>query len=243
MINKNVIKSDVVVYDNFLTSQECKAIIDFWKYKESLGRMTWNPISFYESYAFGFNDWDDDLKSICFPGDYFLELKKQMKVYAEEAMGRKLKEVSFHAQKWSPGAYASFHSDNSSNGEYNAFERSKFAAFIYLNDDFEGGELNFKDHPITIKPETGMYAVFAGGAENEHEVTVVRNSDRYTIGSFWDFEESEYSEEKQEQWAKEIAEVRSQQAIQQARWEEVRNSGKVLTKDGEIKDVQYFVKR
>ena len=147
----------------------------------------------------------------------------------EEAIGIEIREVSFHAQKWITGAFASFHSDNSSNGEYNAFERSKYATFLYLNDDFIGGALNFKNYPIEIQPKTGMLAAFAGGHGNEHEVKVISSGDRYTIGSFWDDASCEYTDERREEWAAELKEVRAQQAIQQQEWADLRTRGEKLS--------------
>jgi Rps23 Pro-64 3,4-dihydroxylase Tpa1-like proline 4-hydroxylase len=237
-MNKIEYKKDIIVYEDFLSEEECKSILSYWEYKQNQGRLLWNPISFYESYAFGFEDADEDLKQFNLPSDYFSQLKDKIQKATEEAHNRPVKEVSYHAQKWIPGAFASFHSDNSSNGEYNAFERSKIATFLYLNDDFSGGELKFKDDPITIAPKRGMLATFEGGHENEHEVRVVEENDRFTIGSFWDYAESEYSQEKLDSWAKEIAEIRAQQAIQQKEWEELREKGVRLQPNGG-NNVQY----
>lgn len=231
-MNKISYKEDVYVFEDFLSKEECESILKYWEYKQSTGKLMWNPISFYESYAFGFEESDEELAKFNLPSDYFLTLKNKIQKATEEAHSRLVKEVSYHAQKWIPGAFASFHSDNSSNGEYNAFERSKIATFLYLNDNFGGGELNFKDDPIIIKPKTGMLATFAGGHNNEHEVKVVEGSDRFTIGSFWDYAESEYSQEKQDSWARELAEVRAQQAIQQKEWEDLRNKGIQLSPYG-----------
>lgn len=231
-MNKITYKDDIFAFDGFLSDEECDKILNYWEYKQAQGKLVWNPISFYESYAFGFEDLDEDLLKFDLPSDYFLLLKKRIQDATEEAHSRLVKEVSYHAQKWIPGAFASFHSDNSSNGEYNAFERSKIATFLYLNDNFGGGELNFKDDPITIKPRKGMLATFAGGHHNEHEVRVVEDNDRFTIGSFWDYAESEYSQEKQDAWAKELAEVRAQQAVQQKEWEELREKGIKLSPYG-----------
>ena len=224
-MNKIYYKDDVVVYENFLTKDQCDSILNFWKWQEENEKLEWNAISFYESYAFGFYPYDEDLLKFGLPADFFTQLKNAFQRATEDAHNRPVKEVSYHAQKWIEGAFASFHSDNSTDGEYNAFEKSKLATFLYLNDNFEGGELNFKDHPINFKPKVGMLATFAGGHGNEHEVKVVLKGDRYTIGSFWDYAESEYSQEKQDSWAKELAEVRAQQAIQQKEWEELREKG------------------
>jgi Rps23 Pro-64 3,4-dihydroxylase Tpa1-like proline 4-hydroxylase len=231
-VNKIHYTEDIIGFEEFLSKEECQTILDFWKYKEEKGQLVWNPISFYESYAFGFSGSDEDLLEFNLPIDYFAQLKKRIQDATEEAHGRLVKEVSYHAQKWIPGAFANIHSDNSNDGEYNAFERSKLATFLYLNDDFNGGELNFADHPICIKPSTGLLVSFDGGAKNEHEVLVVKDADRFTIGSFWDYAESEYSQEKQDAWAAEIAEIRAAQAIEQKEWEELREKGLQLKPHG-----------
>lgn len=218
------IKDDIVIYDNFLTNDECRAIIDYWNHSVEKGTLPWDPISFYESYASNLPN-DEDVLKFGLPLNFFDELEKHIKLGVEKARGGGMKKVSYHAQKWIPGGFARFHSDNSTDGEYNAFERSKWATFVYLNDDFDGGELAFKDTDIVIKPKTGMLASFNGGAHNEHEVRLIKSGTRYTIGSFWDYEESEYSDEKKAQWEKEISEVREQQAKMFKEWEDAKKAG------------------
>ena len=215
---------DIYLYENFVSKKECEKILKYWQYRINKGSLEWNPISFYESYAFGFEDEDDDLLIFDLSKIYFNQLKEKFKKATEKAIGIEMTEVSFHAQKWITGAFANFHSDNSSNGKYNAFERSKYATFLYLNDDFTGGALNFKNNSIQIQPKTGMLAVFAGGHENEHEVQVITSGDRYTIGSFWDDASIEYTDERRAEWDIELKEVRAQQEIQQKEWAELKKA-------------------
>jgi hypothetical protein len=145
-----------------------------------------------------------------------------------------MSQISFHSQRWAPGAFANMHSDNTSNdGVSGAFTRSRYATFLYLNDDFEDGVLNFK-HGLTIVPKTGTLVTFAGGFENMHEVTTVKKAIRYTIGSFWDDrEESDYPQEIRDAWAAELAEVRAYQKIEAVEWEEIRNKGLRITNAGD----------
>lgn len=96
---------------------------------------------------------------------------------------------------------------------------------LYLNDNFEGGQLNFRDHDISIQPKAGLLASFSGGHHNIHEVQIVTEGERYTVGSFWDNEESEYSEETKEKWKTEIAEARIRQAEDQKLWQENKSKG------------------
>lgn len=225
--NKINLKDDIVIFENFLTPEECQAVLKYWEYSVEKGTLPWQPISFYESYASNLPD-GEDIVQFGLPIDFVSNLEANIKLATETARGGGMKKVSYHAQKWIPGAFASFHSDNSTDGEYNAFERSKWATFLYLNDDFKGGKLNFKDHDISIQPKTGMLASFNGGHHNQHEVQIIEEGFRYTIGSFWDYEESEYSDEKKAQWEEEIKAVRAQQAEQHKEWEDMRARGERL---------------
>lgn len=51
---------------------------------------------------------------------------------------------------------------------------------IYLNDDFDGGELFFPDFDIEIKPKPGMLAVFPGNTHYLHGVRKTSGNTRYT---------------------------------------------------------------
>lgn len=55
---------------------------------------------------------------------------------------------------------------------------------IYLNDDFEGGELFFPDFNFQFRPKPGMLVIFPGNTHYLHGVTKVTGSTRYTC-SIW----------------------------------------------------------
>lgn len=124
-----------------------------------------------------------------------------------------------------------------------AFTRSRYAGFMYLNDNFEGGllkmQVNHGEKQLNLKPETGMFAIFHGGHKNMHEVSIIKHGTRYTLGSFWDDrEESDYPEDLREAWAKELAEVRAMQRGQNEEWAEIRKEGKRLSPTGIIYSAQ-----
>lgn len=56
---------------------------------------------------------------------------------------------------------------------------------LYLNTDYEGGEIYFPDHDIKLKPEAGTLVWFPGTAEYLHGVQPVTQGRRITIASFW----------------------------------------------------------
>ena len=231
MIEKEQILDDLTVYRNFITRSEAEKTINLLNRIAETREDFWKPISFYESYSSGYpEDNDPILEEFGLPNDWFTQLYNRFRVATAEnakISESKLSKISFHTQRWLPGAFAPEHSDNSSDdGVLGAFTRSRYATFLYLNDDFEGGELVFPSHDITILPEAGMLATFHGGHSNKHRVDIVKKSTRYTIGSFFDDrEESDYPQETRDAWAKELAEVRAAQKEQSLEWNDVREKG------------------
>jgi hypothetical protein len=58
---------------------------------------------------------------------------------------------------------------------------------IYINDDYDGGLLVFKNKEYSIEPEAGMFVNVPLYKEFEHKVTKVRNGNRHTLyGRSWD---------------------------------------------------------
>lgn len=229
----------LVLIENFITEEEAKKTINLLNKLNEVRTDFWKPISFYESYSSGYpEDGDPILTEFDLPLNWFSDLYKRFRHTVAEIANvpeEKLSKISFHSQKWEPGAFAPLHSDNSNNeGLMGAFTRSRYAAFLYLNDNFEGGELSFPEHNLEFTPQTGMLAAFHGGHKNMHEVKVVKKNNRYTIGSFFDDrEESDYPQETRDAWAKELAEVRAMQAEQAVEWSEIREGGKRLTPQGQ----------
>lgn len=222
-------KEECFTIENFLSQQECDAIINYVEWLYSNNILEWNQISFYDSFAMGF--WEEDPTGGCeyfgLSKNYFHGvLKEKIKKACEMVLEKELSEVSYHAQKWTDGAYASFHSDNSDEeGNPSEFERSKYAAFIYLNENFEGGYLNFKNHDVHIGPKTGMIAIFAGGYTNEHEVTKVHGGTRYTVGSFWDNADSIYTEEQIKEREERLKKTRAEQDVTYEQWKREKEMG------------------
>jgi Rps23 Pro-64 3,4-dihydroxylase Tpa1-like proline 4-hydroxylase len=76
-------------------------------------------------------------------------------------------------RKWNANSYMGPHSDSS-------YEHSNlaFTTVTYLNENYEGGELYFPDHNITIKPKAGSLIMFP--ASFVHQVKPILSGVRYT---------------------------------------------------------------
>lgn len=233
----NRLTEDIITYDNFISEKECQSIINFLDTQVESEKMSWTPISFYESYSSSLPDNDSELENFGLASDYFVTLENRMRETVAQVHNLEVDsifKIGFHTQKWEPGAYARPHSDNTDeNGKFGAFERSRYASFLYLNDNFTGGSLRFVKKNITIKPQTGLLASFSGSFENMHEVTLLTKGVRYTIGSFWDDrDESAYSDELKESWKKEMEKTREQQKIEKEEWQNLLKQGYKIDPQG-----------
>lgn len=213
--DKTFLKEDIVCYDNFIPIEDQQKIISYFEDED----LPWTMSAFYESYGMSLLPNDPKLEKYGLPSDYLGKLAARLKEYVEDAHQRPIKSVSSHAQKWEVGAFAPFHSDNTDmDGNPSAWEKSKLVCLLYINDDYEGGELDFRDHDITIKPKAGQLITFPGGILNVHQVKKVESGTRHTIGAFWDYAESEYSAERLAEWDAEVQKVREEQKLQQDQW-------------------------
>lgn len=55
---------------------------------------------------------------------------------------------------------------------------------IYLNEDFEGGNLFYSNHNLVVTPVQGLCAIHRAGLEDQHGVRKVRSGTRHTIVTF-----------------------------------------------------------
>lgn len=92
--------------------------------------------------------------------------------------------------RWFPGIEQRPHADKQMNdGSPNPFPTYDLNSLFYWNDDFEGGELYYPDHDITIKPEPGLAVLHPGDINYLHGVKLVTSGERYTTPAFYSVEE------------------------------------------------------
>lgn len=81
-----------------------------------------------------------------------------------------------------------------------AYIHRDYSAVLYLNDDFEGGDLFFTDMDAAtvtaqVRPQCGRLVVFSSGGENPHGVRAVTRGQRCAI-ALWFTLSPEYSEQE-----------------------------------------------
>ncbi|MEI6586655.1 MAG: 2OG-Fe(II) oxygenase [Sediminibacterium sp.] len=237
-MNKIRYTEDIVIYENFLTLEDSTKVIQVLNKQFESKKLSWTPISFYESYSSVLpQDNDPELEEFGLAPTFFSDLKSKIIDAVASVHGldsKTISQIGYHTQKWEPGAYARIHSDNTDeHGNTGPFARSRYAAFLYLNDDFDGGLLKFPKQDLEIQPKTGMLAAFDGGFNNMHEVTLIKSGVRYTLGSFWDDrEEDSYSQETRDLWAEEMKRIREAQLVEKTEWQDLLKQGWKIDEEG-----------
>jgi Family of unknown function (DUF6065)/2OG-Fe(II) oxygenase superfamily len=91
--------------------------------------------------------------------------------------------------KWDAGIFMLPHADNANpDATKHMMPYRDLAGIVYLNDDYEGGELYFTAHDIAIKPRRGMFVGFTAGFHHEHAVLRVDSGTRLTMPFFLAFD-------------------------------------------------------
>jgi len=86
------------------------------------------------------------------------------------------KEPHLSVAKWETGTKLNLHVD-----DLGYVTDNHIPTLIYLNDDYEGGEISFATHNVTIKPKVGDLLIFPGNMHYAHEVKEVLSGTRYTL--------------------------------------------------------------
>jgi predicted 2-oxoglutarate/Fe(II)-dependent dioxygenase YbiX len=88
--------------------------------------------------------------------------------------------------KWRPGTEQKPHADKQLNdGRPNAFVDYDLNSLFYYNDDFEGGDLFYPQHDLTVRPRPGLAVMHPGDVNYLHGVTMITKGFRYTTPSFY----------------------------------------------------------
>ena len=96
---------------------------------------------------------------------------------------------AFNFVKYNPGKYFKVHADH---GPYYA---CTISAVVYLNDDYDGGELQFVRQELTIKPEAGDIILCPSSFIYEHASLEIKSGTKYCVVIMTDYNELHHQPE------------------------------------------------
>ncbi len=162
---------NIKIVPNFITQEEIDYLmsdidnrhyISFVSQKDNDG----NPVTYMHQYN-GVKDINNIIE----------RCREQIaKFYNIDKEKIRAKEPHLSVVKWTKGTYLKLHVD-----DLGYVTDNHLPVLIYLNNDYEGGEIKFELHNLSIKPNPGDFIVFPGNLHYPHEVTEVLSGIRYTL--------------------------------------------------------------
>jgi predicted 2-oxoglutarate/Fe(II)-dependent dioxygenase YbiX len=172
--------SSILTVRNFLSAWQCALIRQ--AFEVSRTKLSRNPVdSFWDDRVLWFDQIDEGApaaKAVMQQARFVIGYR-----LAEHfGVGGRLYSDSQQLVLWKEGQEMRVHVDNAhpDGAQHNTPHRD-FAAVLYLNDAFEGGEIYFPLEGIRIRPSTGLLIGFRGSSECPHGVTTVRSGERFTM--------------------------------------------------------------
>lgn len=164
---------EVLKIHNYLTNEECDELLSFF-FDDSM--------PYEQVKSEGDMAWKDRVKRpLAWPEKSFHTLTRKRISTAQAHFGVKFHPMPFNQvlNVWREGMEMHPHGDHA----HGRYPERDYASLIYLNDDYDGGELYIPSLDIEVKPEKGMLLTFAGGTLM-HGVKKVTRGTRYT-NSCW----------------------------------------------------------
>ena len=136
-----------------------------------------------------FNYFLTDLQSSCHPQDPIRRARESLEKGIDAA-------VEFVRGRYSIVPLVSHHTvllryEDNNMFHYHIDDHPKYprvlSVSVFLNDDFEGGELQFKEFDLKIKPEAGDIIVFCSGFPYMHQVAPVATGIRYAVVKWYEY--------------------------------------------------------
>lgn len=106
-------------------------------------------------------------------------IEKYINEYSIENGLENLEQESCALVKYTEGQFFSEHSDG---GE---FVQRRLSMVLYLNDDYDGGEIVFTKFRNTIKPKANTLILFPPTEEYSHAAQPVVSGTKYALIGFW----------------------------------------------------------
>lgn len=133
--------------------------------------------------------------------DLIISIVKRLKVEIDNFFSVSAKPTSPALVRWLPGNLQMPHADKELHlgddaGKPNDFPWYDIATIIYLNEDYEGGELYFPNQEIQFKPKAGGAYFFPGDMNYIHGITEITSGMRFTCPFFWTIVAHNNSEEE-----------------------------------------------
>jgi hypothetical protein len=175
--------NNIQYVENVLPEKDHKVLLDYVKNAKSWTEQPWKAITIESE-----NLPDEILEML--NRIFEIVYKKSAELY--DVAINPFHKSALHIVKFVKGFYLAPHVDTLSS------EGNHIASVYYINDDYTGGEINFPDHKLEIKPKPNSLIIFPGNESYLHEVRKIDGNDRYSSALWFQFTGSSFN--KKAEW-------------------------------------------
>ena len=160
----NISKNKITIIDNYISAIDANRFIDFFNSNKSFSEYSTN---------YGAQDFSTDAELF----DLLRKYEKKVSYTHKNINQLKIEIYPYAALgfKWQDGWSQHAHIDAVGPGE-----SIEYSAVIYLNDNYEGGEIYFPAYDVCIKPQAGDLVCFPDNEKFVHGVKPILSGTRYT---------------------------------------------------------------
>ena len=164
--------NNVKIFNNYLTKEECENIIELINNTETSNNRPLQPD----------NSGNPTLSLLYYDSlDYSEKYIPKVKSLLEKEYGVNLKPRNSRFAQWIHNKSPIVPIDDLGHKDSN-----HLAGWVYLNDDYEGGELSFINQGLSFKPKAGDLVLFPGNIHYWYHVAPA-NGSRYIMPMWFDF--------------------------------------------------------
>lgn len=185
---------DFIIIPDFLTAKECDRLTTMFDQIHGLVKHRKIGIDFWEGRIVYMGDVaEHDASAAAIMGNFQKRATAMLGDFY--ALTSPLWTDTVQLNIWEQGSFLPCHTDNSNpNGSAHSTPWRDFSSIVYLNDDYEGGELYFTAQDRILKPRKGMLVAFSAGYHHEHGVLKVTRGRRITMPAFYTFDQRKADE-------------------------------------------------
>lgn len=158
--------SKICIIDNYISNNDANKFIDFFNLNKSFSEYSTN---------YGAQDFSTNIELF----DVLCQYEKKVSYTHKNINQLNINIYPYAALgfKWQDGWSQHAHIDAVGPGE-----SIEYSAVIYLNDNYDGGEIEFPNQNFIYKPKKFSAIFFPGkGEEYLHQVNKIIGNDRYTL--------------------------------------------------------------
>lgn len=168
------------IFENFISEEECKILLDFSMNSNKIYEQNTSDHPRWDGKNLYYYQYSDEVKEVDF--NIWTRLCKIVR----ETHPTVRFEYSQYSRWIAGDELDPPHADNIEQDGVtpNYSPWRSHGMVLYLNDDFEGGQLFYPDHFKMIQPKARMMAIHTAGLECTHGVKMVKSGFRHTMVNF-----------------------------------------------------------